>query len=100
MAVIKVVDNQIEISEIQNNPDVKLTYENIGVAMCALQNMKAKFERFVKGEPGFEKRQWIGWYHTFPNKYGDIASNIINHHLVNAEKDFDEQIPDWLRGNE
>ena len=65
----------------------KLIFDDLSAVKNFIENMSAKFDRFMKGIPGFEKRLWFGFYTTCDNEHQKSAFEIMKKHeeMINLE---------------
>jgi len=76
-----------------NDTKNTLIFDDLSAFKNFIENMSAKFKRFMEGIPGYENRQWFGLYTTCDNKYTKPAFEIMKKHEVMINLEFkDAQI--------
>ena len=88
MVVFEEKNGKIEcFDDITNN---KFIFDDILSMKHFIENFTAKFDRYVKGAPGFENRKWFGIYSVCPNEIFEDVLKIMEKHKNQIEIEIKE----------
>ena len=68
----------------------KLVFNDLNQIKNFIENMSAKFDRFMEEVDGFENRRWFGFYTTFDNKFTNEGFELMKKYEKNINLEIKE----------